>query len=228
MKRAKTVLWGIVLVAVGVLFCLEILDVLKFSLLFDGWWTLFIIIPSVIGIFTDKEKLWAIIGTLVGGILLLSAQDVIKDDAIFKLIIPVIIVLIGLKMIFKEFFDKGAKKAKEKIAADGSDVREYAAVFSGQELNCAGQEFKAAELNAIFGGLDLDLRGAVITEDAVINVCAVFGGIDILVPDNVNVRITSNSIFGGIDDERGKMNVEDGRPTVYVSGTCIFGGVDIK
>ena len=60
-----------------------------------------------------------------------------------------------------------------------------------------------------------------------ISASAVFGGIDILVPDNVNVKVSSNSIFGGVSEK--KHNPDNaGAVTLYINATCIFGGVDIK
>ena len=54
-----------------------------------------------------------------------------------------------------------------------------------------------------------------------------FGGIDILVPDNINVKINSNSIFGGVSDKNHRSSVP-GAVTLYINATCMFGGVDIK
>ena len=74
--------------------------------------------------------------------------------------------------------------------------------------------------------LDLKYFSAIIENDVVINAKSVFGGIDILVPENVKVKIKSSSIFGGVDEKR-KSDTTDGH-TIYVNATCIFGGVDIK
>ena len=64
-----------------------------------------------------------------------------------------------------------------------------------------------------------------IEKDCIINVSAIFGGIDIIVSDKVNVETDTTCIFGGVGNKtRGRKDL----PTVYVSGTCLFGGVDIK
>lgn len=227
MNRVKSILWGVVLVTFGVLFGLDVLNVIDFKIFFEGWWTLFIIIPSVIGLITDRDKTWSIVGIVVGAVLLLACQDIIEDGAVWKLILPFVIVLIGLKMIFKDFFNKEVNTAKKKITQSGEPVKEYAATFSGQNLDFSDEVFTAAELNAIFGGVKCDLRNAVITDGAVVNVTSVFGGVDILVPSDVNVKITSNSIFGGISDKRQSKPV-NGAVTLYITGNCIFGGADIK
>jgi hypothetical protein len=53
----------------------------------------------------------------------------------------------------------------------------YTAVFSGQDVRIT-DEFFGANLTAVFGGVDLDLREAVIKQDVVINGMVVFGGVD--------------------------------------------------
>ena len=79
----------------------------------------------------------------------------------------------------------------------------------------------------MFGGIKCDLRNAVFESDTVINACSIFGGMDILLPENVNVKVNSNSLFGGIDNKK-HQNSKDNQYTVYLNGTCIFGGVDVK
>ena len=74
---------------------------------------------------------------------------------------------------------------------------------------------------------DLDLRDSIINEDIVINTSSIFGGITVYIPENVNVKITSTSIFGGVSDERKNKNKE-AKYTIYINATCLFGGVDIK
>ena len=69
------------------------------------------------------------------------------------------------------------------------------------------------------------MRHAVIEKDCAIRAFAIFGGVDLLVPENVNVKVDSISIFGGTDN-KSQSNPE--APTLYVNTTCMFGGVDIK
>lgn len=227
MNRVRSVVWGIVLVALGTVIGLNVLGITDFEIFFDGWWTLFIIIPSFVGIITEKEKTFSIIGTVVGVVLLLGYQDVIDKAMIWKLLLPFVIVLIGLKMIFKDVFNKEVNSAKKKLDASGIKPEEYAATFSGQNLDFSGRVFSAAEFNAIFGGMKCDLRNAIITDGAVINICSVFGGVDVYLPADVNVKISSSSVFGGMSDKRA-VKTADSNITVYIVGNCIFGGADIK
>lgn len=224
MKKTSNILWGLVLVALGVIFALNALDIADFNIFFDGWWTLFIIVPCTVGLFTEREKTGNIIGTIIGVLLLLWCRGIMDIEMAWKLIIPAIIVVIGLKLIFREIFGNKTSEMLKKKKEEGKNLRSGFAAFSGCEMNYSGEVFEGAELNAIFGGVECDLRNAIIEKDEVIKATAIFGGIDILVPDNVNVKVDSNSIFGSVDN---KTKAHTDAPTLYISAICLFGGIDI-
>ena len=225
MKKVSSILWGIVLIAAGVVLALNVFNIMDINIFFDGWWTLFIIVPCAIGLFTEREKTGNIIGIAVGVFLLLCCQDILSFSMLWKLLVPAIIVIIGLKMVFAGLFGNKANEIIAKIKQNGGETKVGCATFSGCKLNYDGEVFEGAELTAVFGGVDCNLKNAIIEKDCAIQVSAIFGGIDILVPDNVNVKVSSNCIFGGISN---KTSLHKEAPTIYVSGTCMFGGVEIK
>lgn len=227
MDKVKKILWGSALIVFGILLALDVLDIIGFSVFFRGWWTLFIIVPCAIGLITESNKIGNIIGLLIGVALLLAARDLITYTMIFKLSIPVIIVIIGIKLIFKSLVFKEAREFAEKMSECGECQQEFCAAFSSLKPEISGLPFKGANINAVFGGVELDLREALIDEDVVIKASAIFGGVDIILPDDINVKVSSSSVFGGVSNKRrGKKNADS--PTVYVSAACAFGGVDIK
>ena len=225
MKKISTVIWGIVLIAAGALFALNALNITNIDIFFDGWWTLFIIVPCAVGLFTEREKTGNIIGIAVGVFLLLCCQDILSFSMLWKLLVPAIIVIIGLKMVFTGLFGNKANEIIAKIKQNGGETKVGCAVFSGCDIKYDNEIFEGAELTAVFGGVDCNLKNAIIEKDCAIQVSAIFGGIDILVPDNVNVKVSSNCIFGGTSN---KTAAHKDAPTIYISGTCMFGGVEIK
>ena len=227
MKKVSKILWGIALIAIGGIFALNAFGVTDIEVFFDGWWTLFIIVPCFIGIITEREKIGNIIGLLIGVFLLLCCQNVLGFDMLWKLAVPAIIVIIGLKLIFGGLFGDKATKTIETSRKNGDNIKTGSATFSGQDLNFNGEVFEGAELNAIFGGVKCDLRNAIIEKDCAITASAIFGGIDIYVPDYVNLKVNSNSIFGGVSNKNHRPTVE-GAVTLYINATCMFGGVEIK
>ena len=94
MKNLSKIVWGLVLVAAGVLFGLNAVGVTDVKVFFDGWWTLFIIIPCFVGLFTGSDRTGNLIGLLIGVILLLCCQDIIDFSVIWKLVLPVVVVII--------------------------------------------------------------------------------------------------------------------------------------
>ncbi|MBQ4348608.1 MAG: hypothetical protein IKB94_05135 [Clostridia bacterium] len=229
MKKMSNVLWGLLFIVLGVVFGLSAFDVIEITdIFFDGWWTMFIIVPCTIELFRSRDKTGNIIGIVIGVVLLLACQEILTFDMIWKLLVPAVLVIIGLSLVFKDAFMGKAKKAAFKGFGDKKGSEDtHCATFGSKSIKYDGQTFYGNDLTAVFGSVTCDLRGAVITEDVIINANATFGGIDIFLPDNVNVQIKSTAIFGGTDDKRSLPELP-GAPTVYVSSLCLFGGVDIK
>ena len=96
MKKFGSLLWGLVFIAVGIIVGLNSLKVTNIDLFFNGWWTLFIIVPCFIGLFTDNDKTGDTVGIAVGVILLLCCQDILNFDILWKLLLPIILIIIGL------------------------------------------------------------------------------------------------------------------------------------
>lgn len=221
--KISNMLWGIFWIAIGISIAGNVLNLWSINFFFDGWWTFLIIIPSFISIVQyglgSSSTIWLTIGIF----LLLSSRGIIDMALVRKLIIPIILIVIGFHMIIKNLFYNTKYK---NIMNNQKANSQYAVTFSGRRIVLPPEVFFGSDLDAIFGSLDFDLRDAVINEDIVINATAIFGGINILVPEHVRVKCSSTSIFGGISNKRYR-NAKEG-PTIYVNGTCMFGGVDIK
>ena len=227
MKRSNQIIWGIILVLIGLLLGINALGIADINLFFDGWWTLFIIVPCAVGLFSGKDVTGNLIGIGIGAFLLLCCQDILDFGMLWKLVFPAIIVLFGVKMIFGNRFERASSQVIKRLQANNGQVPFGTAVFSGEKMTFSGEEFHGAELNAVFGGVECDLRNAIISQDCVIQASAIFGGIDIYVPANVNIKVSSNSIFGGVSNKTANFH-DDLAPTLYVKCNCMFGGVDIK
>ena len=223
--KISNLLWGLVFIVVGVIFGLNALNITNIDLFFDGWWTLFIIVPCFIDLFKDKNKTGNIIGLIIGLSLLLASLDIINFEIVWKLLIPIIFVIIGLSFIFKDLFNNKVKQEIKKLTKD--DNEEYCATFASQQVDFSNEKFTGGTFTAVFGGVKCDLRNSIIKDDVLINCSAIFGGITIYVPDNVNIKINATPIFGGVSDERKNKN-KDNKVTIYINATALFGGVEIK
>ena len=100
MKRFNSIMWGAVLIIGGVLFSLNVLELTNIDFFFKGWWTFLIIIPSFIGLFTTKEKILNGLALFAGTTAFLCIREIITFVMLLKLIVPVLIILIGIKLIY--------------------------------------------------------------------------------------------------------------------------------
>lgn len=223
--KINNILWGLVFIILGLIFGLNALSITNIDIFFDGWWTLFIILPCIINLFKDKDKTGDFIGLVIGLTLLLCTQNLINFEIVLKLTIPCVLVIIGLSFIFKDIINSKIKNEIKKI--NRKDNHEYYATFSSQDLDFSNEVFNGADINSVFGEVKCDLRDSKIEEDVIINVSAIFGSVKIYVPKDLQVKIISNSIFGGVSNKI--KNSKDSKSHIlYINSTCIFGGVDIK
>lgn len=228
MKNLKTYFWGIALIIIGVVLGLNQLNITQINIFFEGWWTLFIIVPFFIDFFEGDDKTSSLIGMGVGIALLLAARDIISFEIIWKLALPTILITWGLSIVFKDTLNtKINKKIKEINKKNGENLDStHFTTFGGDEIKVENENFDGANLTAVFGGLDYDLSNITIKKDCVINCVAIFGGIDIIAPKNVNIMVKSASLFGGVSNK--KHQNDEKTKTIYINASCIFGGVEIK
>lgn len=110
------------------------------------------------------------------------------------------------------------------------DQRFVVAVMGGVDRRGTALNARRINVAAVMGGVVLDFRGTPlppgITE---VNVLALMGGVEIIVPPGVAVDSHGIGIMGGFD-HRGKSRfpVDSTPPTLRVTGVALMGGVEIK
>ena len=222
MKNLTRIIIGAILIACGVIYILGAFGIADINISLDGWWTLFIIIPCLNGLFTSKDKFGNFIGIIVGVLLLLAAQNVFEYDMIWKIIVPVIIIMLGIKLIVK------STSPQKKIENVEKGQKECTAAFSSQIFDYADEEITIAKIGAVFGDAKCNLTDAKIKDGSQLDLFCAFGGADIIVPENVNIKVNTFCLFGGISDKRTIKPVDKDGVTLKINGFCIFGGADIK
>jgi hypothetical protein len=89
------------------------------------------------------------------------------------------------------------------------------------------QAFRGGNLVAIMGGCEIDLRNAAIDGDAVLDVFAMWGGIEIRVPSDWTVSSQVVPLMGGVEDKtRPPRGAAIHRLTLR--GVAFMGGIEIK
>lgn len=149
----------------------------------------------------------------------LVALDVIAAGDVLQFW-PVLVVLFGLSLVLSQF--------RSRARADDSGAITAFAFFGGAERRVTSQTFRNADLTAIFGGVELDLRDATIAEPpAHVSTTAIFGGTEIRVPREWNVRIDVLPLFGATEDSRPRADEEHETVDLVITGFVAFGAVEL-
>ena len=212
----RNLFWGIVLIVVGILFLGRNMNWWNFSIFFEGWWTLFLIVPSIVSLVRKESMGTSFLILVLGVLMLLASQNVIEWSTIWKVFLPIIIMVVGLSIIF------GNRKVKTKKVR--GNAKEYVAIFSGVD-EMIGKIESDFKVTSVFGGVELDMRDVKLEEDLIIDCFTLFGGIDIRLPKDVKVEVNGLPIFGGVENKY--RNNDEAKVTIYINHTTIFGGVDL-
>ena len=139
-----------------------------------------------------------------------------------------LIIYIGIELIISSYQHHPDQWLKRPLPI-GDDGKRIVCVarYGSDEYVFHGEPFRGARLDAFCGGLRLDLREAVITEDEEIDIHTFMGGVELIVPDRLNVKTKSRSFIGGVGNETNR-NVKDGAPTLHIVASNFLGGVSIK
>ena len=92
-------------------------------------------------------------------------------------------------------------------------------------------DFRQAQVGALalMGGVELDLREAVLAPGVTeLNVIAIMGGVEIIVPPGLRVESNGIGIMGGFEHAGQLLPDTPSGPVLRISGVAIMGGVEIK
>ena len=220
-KRISNTLWGLLFIVVGLGIAGDMAGLWEIRLFFNGWWTLFLIVPAFFGMVEKGIRIGNSLTLLIGLALLACCRGHLPWEVLYQLLVPAVMIIIGCVLVIKNLFHLGDRR----VQVPNDKRLEQLIVFSGRNV-VVQDEFFGMDGDAIFGGLTIDLRQATINENVSIDTMAVFGGVDILLPPNVSVKLSDTSLFGGCSAHKNDQPVDG--PTVYVNAIALFGGVEVK
>ncbi|GAA0555369.1 LiaF transmembrane domain-containing protein [Chitinophaga japonensis] len=112
---------------------------------------------------------------------------------------------------------------------NSDDFLSVSSIFGGTERVVLTKNFQGGDVSAIFGGVEINLTQADFNGQVVIETNAVFGGIELVVPSNWDVKLEVDTIFGGVEDKRpAELVTPNTGKILVIKGSCVFGGMEIK
>jgi predicted membrane protein len=215
------VITGIIITAIGVSALLGALNIFPFWETFGSWWPTLVILGGIFVLIGDfrRNYIWGIVLLIIGVLLLLKTQGVL-DFNLFSLIVPIIIIAGGLSVLLHT-------KNRSSIDTSSNNADDIAVIFSGSETKNKSKSYEGGKVTAIFGGAVLDLRDAKLSSQATLDIFALCGGIELRVPRDWKVVSKIAPIAGGVENKSEGSDDHKG-PTLVLTGTVTFGGVEIK
>lgn len=153
----------------------------------------------------------------------------------FNLLLPIIVIIIGLYLVLKnkKSNPRSAHLSNVMSRSDSKDIIDEVAIFGGGEKVIHSDNFRGGKVTNIFGGSEIDLTDCRLPEDSQeieIEIVAIFGGCELIVPRDWKVKIDAVQIFGGFSNElrRRDEDIVLTPQTVFIRGVAIFGGAEIR
>jgi hypothetical protein len=110
-----------------------------------------------------------------------------------------------------------------------SAARHLVAIFGSTKRTGTLRVHENLDCLAIFGSVILDLRGALIEGDVVnVQATSIFGSVDVIVPEGVEVDLTGVAIFGSKGTSGKSEVVTAAAPFVRVRSFVLFGATNVK
>lgn len=222
-EKIYHVILSIFLFIVGILIIGNAFSIWNVNVFFKGWWALFIIIPALEAFLFQNGKSASFYALLLGVGIILYNQEIINFDIFWKTLLACFIVLIAVNLFVSIFRKDKVVKSRNR------SVPLYVGIFGEADEKVINDDFEGCTCISLFGSVDLDLSDVKLKKDIYIKTKSIFGGVDIFLPEGVNVITSGISILGGTENKVKKSSKEKKKVVnVYIESFCLFGGAEIK
>jgi len=216
---------GLIVIAIGVILLLDQEGIVR---AWEVWrfWPLAVIIHGLMLMFRREEtpeRLWGLVEILFGVVFQLDYLGYRYFQ--FSHTWPLLVIVAGLWIMFATF--RAGQSGSKWTQLDFHRVD----VFGGGKVRVTSKNFRGGRWIAVFGGSQVDLTEADLDgNEATIEIIAIFGGGEIVVPQNWDVVVRGLALFGGHNDETRRPLQEPAAPrkVLLITGAWVFGGFNIK
>jgi predicted membrane protein len=233
------VVFGIIVLLLGILFLLENLGIFYVRNLWN-YWPVILIGIGIAKLFDAAgvhDKLWEMTLAVAGVIFLANNLGYLPWN-LWNFLWPGLLILWGLTLLMRGAGIRGGKGTNKEIdtptgsfSTISNNILKEEVVFGGINRKVQAQDFQGGKVAAVFGGVEIDLRGSTTTRDEIqIEVNAVFGGVELTVPDTWDVTVRGSGVLGGYEDKTrpAPATMDIKRPRLIVRGGAVFGGVTVR
>ncbi len=230
------VLMGVLVIALGLLFLLDNLDIIEVRNALAFWPLIFIFagVAKLLDTTTPNGYLVGLAGIGIGVTMILHRLGIIYFS--WRAAWPLVLIAVGAMVVYRAMTGQrtarfgvvvvDGKDEKQDLANVEAQTVDVTAVLGGFERRVHTRDFRGGEVTAVMGGCSLDMRDASISGEAVIHVFAFWGGVTLKVPPDWTVVLQGTPIMGGFDEKT--VAPPDNSKRLIVRGYAIMGGVEVR
>ena len=218
---------GVIIILLGALLLADNLDLINARRVLRVLWPLVLVAVGVMMVRAPdrrRSRAWGWVLITVGVWIFLDRLGWVHVS-LWELIVPGLLLFVGGSLVWRAV---SGPPAEAPVGEDHAEFVRSFAFMSGCELRPVSRPFRGADLNAVMGGVKLDLTGARMEADsAVIDVFAFWGGVEIYVPPDWTVTSKVTTLLGGFIDKRRPTSVVPTK-TLILRGTIVMSGIEVK
>jgi predicted membrane protein len=234
-KTIRNVMMGLIFIFVGIIISghrIGFISGYAYNVFIS--WQMLLVGIGLMQILSNKNVFSGLILITIGGVFILP-ELLLFSFHVGNLLLPAVLIIIGIMFIFKNSFGLKRENQYSRIGNQfsvNSDYVQESYIFGGGKIIVESDNFKGGKFSAVFGGGQLDLTKATLSDEGinVLQVDLVFGGLEILIPRDWNVKIEANSVFGSFS-KKGNGITNSGidlSRVLVIKGSAVFGGAEIK
>jgi len=217
MTRSQLV-FGVLLIAVGVLLLLDRAGSVDAWALFEVWWPAVFVLAGAAQVLTRPRNLLG--GAVLAGLGIALFSWTLGFVTSLAVLWPLLLIALGIWLMAAR---TPVTARIEGLEASDTDI---VAVFDNRVVQRTGP-FAGGSVTAVFGDVRLDLRHASLDPaGATVQVTTVFGDLDLEVPEGWKVAVSGPELLGDVNLRAAHDPPEDA-PTLQLRVVTIFGDVDI-
>ncbi|MFO7658428.1 MAG: DUF5668 domain-containing protein [Bacteroidales bacterium] len=224
----KRMLAGVLVIIAGLALLLSNFDFFSYEIKrYIFRWEVLLMGIGLVSIISSEHKGFGVVLFVVGG--LFFFKDIFGFQIDFwKLFWSALLIIVGLSILFH---NKTHHRHGKAFMSASADVLDEVTIMGGSEKIIHSQNFQGGKLTSIFGGQKLIFTKAKLASGQnALELFAIFGGFELILPDEWDVKVKITPIFGGFVDKR-IVHPESGHNSdkeLLIYGTVIFGGGEIK